>query len=76
MFARSPRLASILAAPALTVALASTVALPSTALAQPSPMPAGGPPTEDEPKPKGIAEAAPKPTGLMATTLTLPHCEP
>ena len=50
-----------------------TVALPTLAAAQPSTMP-GGPPAggEDEPKPKGIAEAAPKPTGLMATTVTLP----
>jgi hypothetical protein len=73
MFARSPRLASILAAPALTVALASTVALPSTALAQPSPMPTGGPPAgEEEPKPAGVAEAAPKAATLMATTPAVP----
>ncbi len=52
--------------------LAILADLPRPAAAQPSPMPAGGAPTEDEPKPKGIAEAAPKPTGLMATTLTLP----
>src|SRR5690606_26604344 len=55
MFARSPRLASILAAPAFTVAL--TVVSASTALAQPRPMPSGGPPTgEEEPKPAGVAE--------------------
>ncbi len=43
------------------------------ALAQPSPMPGGGPPTgEDEPKPEGIAEAAPKAAGLLGTTPSLP----
>ncbi len=45
----------------------------SSAAAQPSPLPTGGPPTgEDEPKPEGIAEAAPKAAGLLATTPTLP----
>ncbi len=43
------------------------------ALAQPGPLPTGGPPTgQDEPKPEGIAEAAPKAAGLLATTPTLP----
>jgi len=65
---RSRRLRSILAGLLVAGALA-----PGAAIAQPSPMPqpppGGG---EEEVKPKGIAEAAPKPTGLMATTLTLP----
>lgn len=53
--------------------LLAASAWPGSAAAQPSPLPSGGPPTgEEEAKPKGIAEAAPKPTGLMATTLTLP----
>src|SRR5688572_2030883 len=46
-----------------------------TALAQPSPMPPGGGPAgtgEEEPKPEGIAEAAPKAAGLLTTTPTLP----
>lgn len=44
-----------------------------TAVAQPGPLPTGGPPTgEEEPKPEGIAEAAPKAAGLLATTPTLP----
>jgi uncharacterized protein (TIGR04551 family) len=53
---------------------AAASAAPRTAAAQPSPVPTGQPGGgEDEAtKPKGIAEAAPKPTGLMATTLTLP----
>jgi len=45
----------------------------TSAAAQPGPLPTGGPPTgEDEPKPEGIAEAAPKAAGLLATTPTLP----
>lgn len=45
----------------------------ATAVAQPGPLPTGGPPTgEDEPKPEGIAEEAPKAAGLLATTPTLP----
>jgi uncharacterized protein (TIGR04551 family) len=44
-----------------------------SALAQPGPLPTGGPPSgEEEPKPEGIAEAAPKAAGLLATTPTLP----
>lgn len=36
-------------------------------------MPTGGPPTgEEEPKPEGVAEAAPKAAGLLSTTPTLP----
>ncbi len=71
MFARSPRLASILAAPALSLAFA--VVSPATAVAQPSPMPTGGPPAgEEEPKPQGVAEAAPKAATLMATTPAVP----
>lgn len=43
------------------------------AAAQPGPLPGGGPPSgEEEPKPEGIAEAAPKAAGLLATTPTLP----
>lgn len=54
--------------------LAAAAVAPGTASAQPTPgMPTGAPAGEDDAaKPKGIAEAAPKPTGLMATTLTLP----
>lgn len=67
MSARLPRLATILAAPAFGLALASTAA------AQPSPMPTGGPPTgEEEPKPQGVAEAAPKTATLLATTPAVP----
>ena len=51
----------------------AAMVVPGAAFAQPSPLPTGGPPSgEEAEKPKGIAEAAPKPTGLMATTLTLP----
>ncbi|HVV88474.1 MAG TPA: TIGR04551 family protein [Kofleriaceae bacterium] len=58
----------------LLLAASGAAAVPGRAEAQPSPLPTGGPGGgEEEPtKPKGIAEAAPKPTGLMATTLTLP----
>jgi uncharacterized protein (TIGR04551 family) len=43
------------------------------AVAQPTGLPTGGPPGgEEEPKPEGIAEAAPKAAGLLATTPTLP----
>ena len=69
MFARSSRLASILAAPVLGLALVGTAA------AQPSPMPTGGPPAgggEEEPKPAGVAEAAPKTASLLATTPAVP----
>lgn len=55
----------------LVAGLGAATAWPGHAVAQPQPT---GPMTggEEEAKPKGIAEAAPKPTGLMATTLTLP----
>ena len=47
--------------------------LPGTASAQPSPLPTGGPAGgEEEPKPEGIAEQAPKAAGLLTTTPTLP----
>ncbi|MBK9030488.1 MAG: TIGR04551 family protein [Myxococcales bacterium] len=67
MFARTARLASFLAGPALALALAAPAA------AQPSPMPTGGPPSgEEEPKPQGVAEAAPKAASLLATTPAVP----
>jgi|GEM_PF-3553791 len=60
--------------PALALAF-----IASSAFAQPSPLPGGGvggPPTgasgEEEEKPAGIAEAAPKSAGLSATTPTVP----
>ncbi|MBP8806970.1 MAG: TIGR04551 family protein [Kofleriaceae bacterium] len=63
-----PRLASTLTGPALALA-----ALTATAAAQPSPLPTGGPPTgEEEPKPQGAAEAAPKTANLLATTPAVP----
>ena len=54
--------------------LLGVAVLAGSATAQPSPMPGGGPPPagEDEPKPEGVAEAAPKAAGLLATTPSLP----
>ena len=80
LFFRSPALrdraqrGALLGARTLAGLLLAAAALPGEALAQPSPLPTGGPQTggDEDAKPKGIAEAAPKPTGLMATTLTLP----
>jgi uncharacterized protein (TIGR04551 family) len=55
------------------VAVVGLLSLAGTAAAQPGPLPTGGPPSgEEEPKPEGIAEAAPKAAGLLATTPTLP----
>src|SRR5262245_43551799 len=48
------------------------ILVPAAALAQPSPLPTGGPTGEEEPKPEGIAEEAPKAAGLLSTTPTLP----
>lgn len=65
----STTLRSILGGSILGVA-----ALAGSVAAQPSPMPGGGPPPagEDEQKPEGVAEAAPKAAGLLATTPSLP----
>lgn len=62
------RHATTFAGSALALALLAT-----GAAAQPSPLPTGGPPTgEDEPKPQGAAEAAPKTANLLATTPAVP----
>lgn len=44
--------------------------VPGNAFAQPSPIPTGGPAGEEEAKPEGIAEAAPKADALLTTTPT------
>lgn len=59
----------------MMAALVASVTLGTAghAAAQPSPMPGGGPPTgEEDAKPEGIAEAAPKAAGLLGTTPSLP----
>lgn len=58
----------------LALVVGAFVVAPSAAIAQPGPLPNASPSTlaADEPKPEGIAEAAPKASGLLATTPTLP----
>lgn len=71
--AHGTALASVATTVAVSVGLVGLAGLAGPAAAQPSPLPTGGPPTgEDAPKPEGVAEAAPKASGLLATTPTLP----
>ncbi|MEZ4399510.1 MAG: TIGR04551 family protein [Kofleriaceae bacterium] len=68
MLVRHRRLASFLAGPAVALTLVAGAARAQSAL------PTGGPPTggEEDTKPKGAAEAAPKSASLVSTTPAVP----